>query len=167
MAIGQSMLPEFEHEMANTRKTLERIPDEKFEWTPHQKSFPMGKLATHVANLPSWTSLTIEQDEFDMAPNGEQVKTPECHSQKELLDTFDANVAKARESLAGVTDERMFQSWALLAGGNQLFAMPRVAVLRSFVMNHIIHHRAQLGVYLRLNEIPVPSIYGPSADEQM
>jgi uncharacterized damage-inducible protein DinB len=102
-----------------------------------------------------------------MAPGGEPVKTPECQTQKEVLEAFDANVAKAREALAGVTDETIFGNWALLAGGNQLFAMPRIAVLRSFVMNHIIHHRAQLGVYLRLNDIPVPSIYGPSADEQM
>ena len=167
MAIGQSMLPEFDHEMANTRKTLERVPDDKFAWTPHDKSFPMGKLATHLANLPSWTSVAIDEDAFDMAPNGEQIKTPECHTQKELLETFDANVAKAREALAGITDERIFQNWALVAGGHQIFSLPRVAVLRSFVMNHIIHHRAQLGVYLRLNDIPVPSIYGPSADEQM
>jgi len=167
MAIGQSMLPEFDHEMANTRKTLERVPDDKFGWTPHAKSFPMGKLASHLANLPGWTNITIAQDAFDMAPNGEQVKTPECHTQKEVLETFDVNVAQAREALAGVTDEKMFGNCALLAGGNQLFSMPRVAVLRSFVMNHIIHHRAQLGVYLRLNDIAVPSIYGPSADEQM
>jgi uncharacterized damage-inducible protein DinB len=167
MAIGQSMLAEFDHEMANTRKTLERVPDDKFEWTPHEKSFPMGKLATHLANLPSWTTVTIEHDEFDMAPNGVPLQTPECHSQQELLETFDANIAKAREALANVTDERIFQNWALVAAGHQIFSMPRIGVLRSFVMNHVIHHRAQLGVYLRLNDIPVPSIYGPSADEQM
>ena len=167
MGIGQSLLPEFDHEMANTRKTLERVPDDKFEWTPHAKSSPMGKLATHLANLPTWTNVTIDMDEFDMAPGGVQVKTPECHSQKELLETFDGNVAKARKAIEGITDERIFQSWSLLAGGQTLLSMPRIAVLRSFVMNHIIHHRAQLGVYLRLNDIPVPSIYGPSADEQM
>lgn len=167
MSLGESMLPEFDHEMANTRKTLERVPDDKFDWKPHEKSFSMGHLATHVANLPSWTSVTIDMDEFDMAPGGEQMKTPECHSQKELLETFDANVGKARAALAGITDQRVFQPWSLLAAGNTIFSMPRVAVLRSFVMNHIIHHRAQLGVYLRLNDIPVPSTYGPSADEQM
>lgn len=167
MPIGESMLPEFDHEMANTRKTLERVPDDKFAWKPHEKSFSMGVLATHVSNLPTWTNVTIDMDEFDMAPGGEPMKTPECHSQKELLDTFDANVKAARASLAGVTDEKIFQSWKLLASGNEIFQMPRIAVLRSFVMNHIIHHRAQLGVYLRLNDIPVPSIYGPSADEQM
>jgi len=167
MGIGQSMLPEFDQEMANTRKTLERVPDDKFEWTPHAKSFPMGKLATHLANLPSWTNVTIDMDEFDMAPGGVQMKTPECHSQKELLTTFDANVSKARKALEGITDEKVFQSWSLLASGEKLFSLPRIAVLRSFVMNHIIHHRAQLGVYLRLNDISVPALYGPSADEQM
>lgn len=167
MAIGPSMIPEFDHEMANTRKTLERVPDDKFQWKPHDKSFPMGKLATHLANLPGWTNVTIDMDEFDMAPGGEQMKTPECHSTKEVLEMFDANVAKARTALEGISDEKIFQNWSLLASGNKLFSMPRIAVLRSFVINHIIHHRAQLGVYLRLNDIAVPSIYGPSADEQM
>jgi uncharacterized damage-inducible protein DinB len=167
MSLGESMLPEFDQEMANTRKTLERVPDNKFDWKPHEKSFPMGQLATHLANLPTWTNVTIDMDEFDMAPGGEQMKTPECHSQKELLETFDENIAKARAAIAGISDERIFQSWTLLAAGNKILSLPRVAVLRSFVMNHIIHHRAQLGVYLRLNDIPVPSIYGPSADEQM
>ena len=167
MAIGQSMLAEFDVEMANTRKTLERVPDDKFTWRPHEKSFPMGDLATHLANLPSWTNVTVDMDEFDMAPGGEQIKTPECHSKKEVLETFDANVARARSALAEISDERIFQPWTLLASGNKILSMPRVAVLRSFVMNHLIHHRAQLGVYLRLNDIPVPSIYGPSADEQM
>ncbi|HEV8370867.1 MAG TPA: DinB family protein [Pyrinomonadaceae bacterium] len=167
MSIGASMLPEFDHEMANTRKTLERVPDDKFAWKPHEKSFPMGDLATHLANLPSWTNVTIDMDEFDMAPGGENVKAPPCHTRQELLEVFDRNISKAREALAGIGDERIFQTWTLLAGGHKVLALPRVAVLRSFVMNHIIHHRAQLGVYLRLNDIPVPSIYGPSADEQM
>src|SRR5258705_10787517 len=107
MAIGHGMLSKFCQEMANTRKALDHVPDDKFDWTPHAKSFPMGKLATHVANLANWTSVTINDDRFDMAPNGEQVKTPECHSQKELLETFDANVATAREALANVSDERI------------------------------------------------------------
>src|SRR5215471_2071915 len=102
MGIGQAMLPEFDHEMANTRKTLERVPDDKFGWKPHEKSFPMGHLASHLANLPGWTNVTVDMNEFDMAPGGVQVKTPECHSQKELLELFDANVAKARSALEGV-----------------------------------------------------------------
>jgi len=167
MGIGQSMLPEFDHEMANTRKTLERVPDDKFGWKPHEKSFAMGALATHISNLPTWTNVTIDLDEFDMARGGVPMKTPECRNQKELLEAFDANVLKAREALASISDERIFQPWTLLASGNKVLSMPRVAVLRGFVMNHLIHHRAQLGVYLRLNDVAVPSIYGPSADEQM
>lgn len=167
MAIAASMLPEFDHEMANTRKTLERVPDDKFDWKPHEKSFSTGALAAHLANLPSWANITIELDVFDMAPEGNALKTPECHSRQELLETFDQNIAKARETLAGASDEHLMKPWTLLASGQEVLSMPRVAVLRGFVMNHMIHHRAQLGVYLRLNDIPVPSIYGPSADEQM
>ncbi len=167
MEIGASMLPEFDHEMANTRKTLERVPDEKFDWKPHEKSFSMGALATHLSNLPSWTNVTIDMDVFDMTPEGIPVKTPECHSRAKVLEAFDKNVSQARETLAGVSDEHLFKPWTLMAGGHEVLSMPRVAVLRSFVMNHMIHHRAQLGVYLRLNDIPVPSIYGPSADETM
>src|SRR5215510_2999951 len=118
MSLGESMLPEFDHEMANTRKTLERVPDDKFGWKPHEKSFPMGHLASHLANLPGWASVTIDMDEFDMSPDGEQVKTPECHTRQELLDTFDNNVSKARTAIARVADERMFQNWSLLASGN-------------------------------------------------
>lgn len=166
MGLAESMLPEFDHEMANTRKTLERVPDEKFSWKPHDKSFAMGALASHIANLPSWTNVTIGRDEFDMAPPGaERMTTPQCHSRQEVLESFDKNVSEARKAIAGTSDEQMFQPWRLLAGGKEVMSMPRIAVLRSFVMNHTIHHRAQLGVYLRLNDIPVPSIYGPSADE--
>jgi uncharacterized damage-inducible protein DinB len=165
MRIGESMLPEFDQEMANTRKTLERVPDDKFDWKPHEKSFAMGALAQHLGNLPSWASVTIDMDKFDMAPSGEIVRDPPLHSIAEILDVFDRNVAKARAAIAGADDEHLFKSWTLLSGGHEILSLPRVACLRSFVMNHIIHHRAQLGVYLRLNDIPVPSIYGPSADE--
>ena len=165
MALGQSLLPELDHEMANTRKTLERIPDEKLDWKPHEKSYAMGDLATHIANLPSWASLTVNSDSFDMAPGGVPLKTPRAASIAEVLASFDKNVAAARDSIAGAGDEHLVKPWTLLSGGNPVLSLPRIAVLRSFVMNHIIHHRAQLGVYLRLNDLPVPSIYGPSADE--
>lgn len=165
MGISQSLLPEFDHEMANTRKTLERVPDEKFDWKPHDKSFPMGSLAGHLANLPSWGSLTLSSDSFDMAPGGEPLKTPPLASGKDVLTKFDENVAATRAAIEGATDQDLFKPWTLLSNGNTILTMPKVGVLRSFVMNHMIHHRAQLGVYLRLNDIPVPSIYGPSADE--
>ena len=165
MAISNSLLPEFDNEMKNTRKTLERVPDEKFDWKPHDKSFPMGGLATHLANLPSWGSLTLSSDLFDVAPEGKPMKMPELNSTKDVLQKFDENVTATRAAIVGASDEDLFKPWTLQSNGNTLMTMPKIAVLRSFVMNHMIHHRAQLGVYLRLNDIPVPSIYGPSADE--
>ena len=166
MGIAQALLPEFDYEMANTRKTLERVPDDKFEWRAHEKSFSMGSVASHLANLPSWISIATGMDSFDMAPGGQPLKTPPLHSRREVLDTFDKNIAEARKALQSETDEHVLQNWKLLSNDNEVLVMPRVAVLRSFVMNHIIHHRAQLTVYLRLNDIPVPSLYGPSADEE-
>jgi uncharacterized damage-inducible protein DinB len=160
------ILPEFEQEMANTRKTLERVPEDKLAWKPHEKSFSLGGLATHVSNLPSWTTYTFEKDELDIAPPGqESFRVPEAKSRQELLDNFDKNLAAARAALNGATDERWNAPWSLLKGGAKIMTLPRTAVMRSFVMNHLIHHRAQLGVYLRLLDVPVPSIYGPSADE--
>lgn len=168
MKIGESMLPEFDHEMANTRKTIERVSDEKFDWKPHEKSPTMGWLAGHLANLPSWAILTIDADSFDMSPlDGQPPQTPKPASTKEALEMFDSNVAKAREALANVSNEELMKNWSLLSNGNTILSLPKISVIRSFVLNHIIHHRAQLGVYLRLNDLPVPSIYGPSADESM
>ena len=166
MKLSDAMLPEFDQEMANTRKTLERVPDEKFSWKPHQKSTSLGGLATHLANIPSWTGNTFDRDDLDIAPvGGPPFRLDEAKSRADLLEAFDKNVASARATLAGVSDERWFGKWSLLHGGNTIMTLPRTAVMRSFVMNHSIHHRAQLGVYLRLLDVPVPSIYGPSADE--
>jgi uncharacterized damage-inducible protein DinB len=166
MSISESLLPEFDLEMANTRKTLERIPDDKFDWKPHEKSFAMGALVNHLATIPSWAQPTIEQDSLDLAPPGAPpYQVVPVKSRQEALETFDKNVAAARAAIAGASDEHLFKPWTLLAGGQTIFTMPRTAVLRGFIMNHIIHHRAQLGIYLRLNDVAVPSIYGPSADE--
>jgi uncharacterized damage-inducible protein DinB len=168
MSLSQALLPEFDQEMENTRKTLERVPEDKFDWKPHEKSTALGGLATHLANLPSWAALAINQSEFDMAPPGQgPIKVPQATSRQEVLDAFEHNRAAAREAIAAVSDEHLMGSWSLLSDGNTLMTLPRIAVLRSFVMNHMIHHRAQLGVYLRLLDVPVPSIYGPSADEGM
>ena len=166
MALKDALLPEFDHEMANTRKTLERVPDDKLDWKPHSKSMAMGGLATHLSNLPTWANYTIARDSLDLAPEGKPLPSaPAVKSRSELLEVFDSNVAKARAAIAGASDEDLFKPWTLQHNGKQILTLPKVAVLRSFVMNHNIHHRAQLGVYLRLNDIPVPSIYGPSADE--
>lgn len=166
MALRDALLPEFDHEMANTRKTLERVPEERFDWKPHAKSMAMGGLATHLSNLPTWTNYTIGEDSLDLAPEGKPLPpAAQVKSQIELLEIFDSNVAKARAAIVAASDEELFKPWTLLHNGKQILTMPKIAVLRGFVMNHTIHHRAQLGVYLRLNDIPVPSIYGPSADE--
>lgn len=166
MGINAALLPEFDNEMANTRKTLERVPEGKSDWKPHEKSMAMGGLATHLSNIPTWAVFTIDQDSLDLAPGGNPMPPVKlAESQAELLSTFDENVAKARAAIAGASDEELFKPWSLLTNGNTILTMPKIAVLRSFVLNHLIHHRAQLGVYLRLNDIPVPSIYGPSADE--
>src|SRR5262245_18039261 len=161
MSISASLLPEFDQEMTNTRKALERVPDDKFDWKPHEKSMALGGLATHLANLPSWTVFTINQDSLDIAPPGEEpFKSEQKKSRQEVLADFDKNVAAARAAIAGASDEVMLKPWSLLSGGNTVLTLPKIAVLRSFVMNHIIHHRGQFTVYLRLNDIPVPSIYG-------
>jgi len=166
MPISQALLPEFDNEMANTRKTLERVPEAKFSWKPHEKSGTMIWLADHVASLPEWAAITIKQDELDLAPGGVQpTRPPQPKSSKELLDKFDKNVAAARAAIAGASDAEFAKTWTLLNNGQKLMAMPKSACIRGFVMNHLIHHRAQLGVYLRLNNVPVPAIYGPSADE--
>jgi uncharacterized damage-inducible protein DinB len=166
MGLSEGLLPEFDHEMANTRKTLERVPDDKLGWKPHEKSTALGRLAVHLAEMPGWTNSTIEQDSLDLAPpGGLPFKLSQANSRKEILDMFDRNVTAARAAIAGARDEHLLKPWSLLSGGRTIFTMPRIAVLRSFVMNHSIHHRAQLGVYLRLNNLPVPAIYGPSADE--
>ena len=166
MGLSKSLLPEFDHEMANTRKTLERVPDDKSDWKPHEKSMAMGGLATHLSNIPTWAVYAIGQDSLDLVPEGKPLPPAElAKSQAELLATFDMNVAKARAAIAGASDAELFKPWSLMTNGNTIMTMPKIVVLRGFVMSHMIHHRAQLGVYLRLNDIPVPAIYGPSADE--
>ena len=166
MGLSEALLPEFDHEMANTRKTLERVPEDKLGWKPHEKSMTMGRLAAHLAEIPGWASHTIEQDSLDLAPPGAPPYQPtRANSRKEILDMFDSNVTAARAAIADARDDHLMKPWSLLSGGRTILSLPRIAVLRSFIMNHGIHHRAQLGVYLRLNDLPVPAIYGPSADE--
>jgi len=167
MTIGQSMLAEFDQEMQNTRKVLERVPDEKWGWKPHEKSGTLGWLAGHVATLPGWATMTINTEEFDYAPlNGKSsYQQPKTDNRKELLAAFDKEAADARAALASVSDQEIMKTWKLLAGGQEIFAMPRIACIRGMVMNHLIHHRAQLTVYFRLLNVAVPGLYGPSADE--
>jgi uncharacterized damage-inducible protein DinB len=162
MPISQMLLPEFDHEMANTRKMLERVPDGKFDYKPHEKSMTLGRLAGHVAEVPSYATATIRLDKLEMTGSE---KPFTATSKKELLESFDKFAAEAREAISTVSDEDLGKIWSFRYAGKEVFSMPRVAVLRSMVLNHLIHHRAQLGVYLRLNNVEIPGMYGPSADE--
>jgi uncharacterized damage-inducible protein DinB len=162
MNISEALLPEFDHEIANTRKVLERLPEDKFAWKPHPKSFDLKKLATHVAHMPSWVNITMDTDVLDFA---QQYSMPEPATRAEILALFDQGVKNARATIAKSGDELFFKPWTMRSGDKVFFTMPKIAVLRGFVMNHLIHHRAQLTVYLRLNDVPVPGMYGPSADE--
>jgi uncharacterized damage-inducible protein DinB len=167
MAIKDALIPEFDHEMAVTRKTLERVPEDKPDYKPHEKSMPMGRLAGHLAELPGFVSMVMQQDSFNLRPaaGGPSRQPLVMTSRKQLLDAFDTNVATLRTALSNSSDESLMKPWSLLAGDKTLFTLPRAAMIRSFCLNHVIHHRAQLGVYLRMNNVPVPSVYGPSADE--
>ena len=166
MSYAETVLPEFDQEMANTRKVLERIPQDKLDWQPHPKSHTIGWNANHLANLPDWLVHTLNKPSLDIAPvGGQPYEFPKLASRAEILDLFDRNVAAARAAITAAKDEDMASMWTLARAGNPIFTMPRSAVVRSFVLNHIIHHRAILCVYLRLNDIPVPGMYGPSGDE--
>jgi uncharacterized damage-inducible protein DinB len=165
MTIAEMLLPEFDREVAVTRKTLERVPEGRLEWRPHEKSTTLGGLATHISNLLTWAVHTIEKDSIDIAPGGTPLRAEPVGSAAEAVEIFDRNASAARAAIAGADDERLAGTWTLFANGRQIFAQPRAGVLRGMVMNHLIHHRAQLGVYLRLNDVPVPAVYGPSADE--
>jgi uncharacterized damage-inducible protein DinB len=166
MTISEGLLPEFDQEMANTRKALERVPDDRLGWKPHEKSGTMGWLATHIAFIPHWTEVIVRQTEFDMAPPGSPPYVPpSAGSVEEILELFDKHVPAARAAIAGASDEELLKPWSLLSGGKPILTLPRIAALRGVIMNHLIHHRGQLTVYLRLNNVPVPALYGPSADE--
>ena len=161
--IASALIAEMEHEAKVTRTCLERVPAEKFDWKPHEKSMPFGKLAVHIAEMFSWTPATLQHAELDFATM--DYKPLEPATTAELVEYLDKTVAEAIDVLRNTSDEQFLETWTLRNGEAVYFTLPKVAVMRSFVMNHIIHHRGQLSVYLRLNDIPVPSIYGPSADE--
>jgi uncharacterized damage-inducible protein DinB len=164
MAIAQALLPEFDHEMATTRKMLERFPEEKVDWKPHDTCMTLGRLAGHVAEIPAWTIPTIAQDKLELDPS---TFTPSVlNSRTETLKKFDETVKAARATIAGASDEALMKPWSLVVSGKTVMTLPKAAVLRSFVMSHMIHHRGQLAAFYRIAGVPVPSIYGPSKDEQ-
>lgn len=163
MTIAETILPQFEYEMASSRRTLERLPEDKLDWTPDPKSMSMGRLAAHIAEMPGWTAMTIGQDELDFGKS--EYKPVTAKSRAEVLALHDQNVAAAVKALKGASDEELRKPWSLRAGEQIFFTMPKIAVIRSMVLSHCIHHRGQLTVYYRLNGVPVPALYGPSADE--
>ena len=166
MSISQAQLPEFDQEVATTRKVLDRLPEDKYGWKPHEKSMTAGRLASHIAEMGGWGSMTMTTEVFDFAPGGVNAFPPANFATKaELLGAYDKMMSDTRAALAAASDASFMVNWTLQNNGQTLMTMPRVAVIRVFVMNHVIHHRGQLSVYLRLLGVPVPSIYGPSADE--
>jgi uncharacterized damage-inducible protein DinB len=162
MPFSQELIPEFDQEMKNTRALLERVPESLFSYQPHPKSMTLGRLAAHVAELPGWGKTAVEVDVLEL---GADWKPWLPTSAAELLTAFDRNVADARKMLSEMTDEKWNQIWTMKFNGKEMMSMPRRVVMRSVVMNHLIHHRAQLGVYLRLNNVQIPGMYGPSADD--
>ncbi|MGE0354981.1 MAG: DinB family protein [Gemmatimonadales bacterium] len=166
MTIAASLLPEFDHEMASSRRVLERVPEAQAGWKPHNKSYSLGDLAAHVAQLPLWISVMLGQPELDLAsPEAQDGMERRFTTTADLLARFDRTIAEARTALARASDADMMAPWTLRNGRAPIFTLPRVGVLRSFVMNHLIHHRGQLTVYLRLRDVPLPGMYGPTADE--
>ena len=165
MPIARDLLAELDYECSLTRKTIALVPEAKSGWRPHVKSSTIGELAAHLASLPNWVSRTLDASEFDLAPIlGKKFEVPAASGTADFLARFDANWKSARESIAKASDEHLTQPWTLKHGGKVLATLPRVAALRSFVMSHSIHHRGQMTVYLRLLDVPLPAIYGPTAD---
>jgi uncharacterized damage-inducible protein DinB len=162
MALKDAVLAEYDHEMASTRKLLERLPDDKLSWKPHEKSRSLGGLATHLGQIARWTAAILNNASFDL--DGAPLDVAAGTSRAEIVAAFDEVTAQARAWL-DKSDTEYLGMWSLTRGGHEVFSMPRLAAFRTFVLYHIVHHRGQLSVYLRLNDIPVPAIYGPTADE--
>jgi uncharacterized damage-inducible protein DinB len=166
MSYAEMILPEFDQEMAKTHKVLERVPEDKLDWRAHPKSNTIGWNANHLVELTGWAVGALTGPSFDVdPPGGPRYQPPKLSTRKELLDLFDRNVAAARKAIAAAKEADMTQPWSLLQAGKPLMTMPRFMVIRTMVLNHTVHHRATLCVYLRLNNIPVPGMYGPSGDE--
>lgn len=163
--IVELLSAELEREAAGTRRALERVPEGHNDWKPHEKSMPLGYLAGLVATMPGWAAAMIGQDELDVTSPGEH-KTRDWSTNRELLEAFDKALDKARKAFASTTDEHLMTRWKLLAGGHVVSETTRYEAIRDGAFNHLSHHRGQLTVYLRLNDAPVPALYGPTADEK-
>ena len=164
MTIAESVLPEFDREMGLTRRVLERVPEGQFAWKPHEKSTTLGRLAEHLTEMPQWLAVSITEPGIDLGTGRPpEYKAPDTRAA--VLAQFDKHVAMGRSALVGRTDAELMAPWTLKNQGKEIFTMPKAAVIRGFCLNHMIHHRGQMMVYLRLLNVAVPSVYGPSADE--
>lgn len=163
MPIAQALLPEMDHEMATTRRLLERVPEDGADWRPHARSMTLGELAAHIANIPGYGAMVVGSEDVDLASAGapQGFTTPAA-----LLEQFDRNVEQTRAAVAAASDEALMEKWTMRNGDVVVMSLPRAAAIRTLFLNHLIHHRGQLSVYLRLRDVPLPSIYGPSADTQ-
>ena len=161
MSYADEVLPEFDNEMANTRKVLERIPDEKLDWRAHPKSNTFGWNANHIAEIPGWVEYTLVRPSLDVAT----YQSPKFTNVKDILAEFDKNVESAQKAIKNVPESSLGEMWSLTHGDQVLLKFPKSAVIRTYVLNHLIHHRAHVCVYLRLNDISVPGMYGPSGDD--
>jgi uncharacterized damage-inducible protein DinB len=165
MSIAEVLVPEFDMEMEATRRLLERVPEADGRWRPHPKSYTLGDLAVHVTRLPLWGRYVFAQTELDLGlPENASIARAEFSTTADLLERFDRHVSEGRAALAKASDADMGTVWSLKNAGTVIFALPKAVVYRSFVMSHLIHHRGQLSVYLRLRDVPLPSLYGPTAD---
>jgi uncharacterized damage-inducible protein DinB len=162
MAFTDALLPEFDHEMGTTRKLLERLPDQHLGWKPHERSMSLARLATHIAEIPQWGERVLNQNEVNLTG---PYQPREERSKAAILALFDGAAAQARKTLVSKSDGELMAPWTLKRDGKTLFTMPKVAMIRSMLLSHLIHHRGQLSVYLRMNNVPLPAMYGPSADE--
>ncbi len=168
MKLTEVFQAQLEREAAGSRRALERAPEGRPDWKPHEKSMPLGYLAALVATMPSWIDLIVNRDELDLnPPGGSGLSSPQLRTARELVEAHDDAVAKALAALAGTTDEHLTTPWRFLSAGRVVSEQPRHVMIRDSVLNHLAHHRGQLTVYLRLNDAPVPSVYGPSADEKV
>lgn len=164
MAFKDQLKAELEYESKATREMLSRLPQDKLTWKPHSKSMTLGELSFHIAEIPEWFYETVVNEEYDFSKNDYKAHQPKTTS--EVVEAFDKNLKRAIECVKDSDDDYLMKNWTLRDGETIFFEMPRMSVLKSFVFNHLIHHRGQLSVYLRMNDVPLPSVYGPTADEQ-
>jgi len=166
MVLKDALLSEFDQETALTRRLLERVPEPAWSWKPHERSMSLGGLATHLAQIPRWGLSILQREQYDMV-HDHSGPTAEKHTVAEVLTAFDAHTAAVRKALAECTDAQLAAPWAFRQGGHLIMSMPRLGALRRFLLNHLVHHRGQLSVYLRLQNVPLPPLYGATADEDL